>query len=866
MADTGNVGELNIKITTEANKAKKELTDLKNQTSNTANSMGSSFGLVATKAGLIAGALLAVKGAVDIAQQAVKNFIADARAFAKVTQAVKQTGGAAGFTAKELRKVAGELQTITGIFDEKILNDVTAQLLSFPKIAGDVFKRAQVAVLDLATLLDGDLKGAAIQVGKALQDPVKGINAMTRSGVAFTEQQKEQIKTLVESGDLLKAQTIILDEINNQYGGQAEALANVDGGLKKFNASWGDFLERIGAKLIPLIAGVTSVLSDLITPAKTASELFEEQSEKVKLLDSNIPSLLKRYDELKNKTTLTTEESNELNTIIKKISDFMPTAVSSYNSYGEALDITRQKVIDLVDEEKKLFNQRKQAVIDDLKEQKRLAQIQVGIKTKELNTGVSLKDIPGTATFGPPQKVKLQVEDYPKTQKELQDLNKEISELDSNIAILEERASAFDVSSLTSGTKITSGGGGSTDDKFVFTPKIPKGYEAEQVAVYERLGFEAKGYIEYAKALIEQKYENDIKEAKGNAEKIKQINEQKSIDDAKLLDAELQYKKAKIKEENSIRKERSEAIRKQEEEELKLYQEALQNKQDALQSYYNITNNLDSGFLELRKSQIQQEVDAFTKATNDKVKAKELENELLNQLEDEYYTRKWEKLQEDIVFVEAGLESLHSGWQTTLSLITDAQMTAKEKWKAIGDSMLQSFINMLGQILANYVSTIASQVLFGNAVKTAEVVTAGVTGAAIAAAYAPAAAMASIMSFGGAAVAGGAALASTVALAQGLAIPKFAKGADFIVQPGFPNDSFPMLVESGERVQVTPKNAVGKTSEANFSRIEGLLMALNKNLSNRYVSDINISGKELAKIVISNMNDYTRSGQDVSFF
>jgi len=53
--------------------------------------------------------------------------------------------------------------------------------------------------------------------------------------------------------------------------------------------------------------------------------------------------------------------------------------------------------------------------------------------------------------------------------------------------------------------------------------------------------------------------------------------------------------------------------------------------------------------------------------------------------------------------------------------------------------------------------------------------------------------------------------------------PTFAKGGDFIVPPGYPKDSFPIRVESGERVQITPKSDVGgmfpssSTVNINFS-------------------------------------------------
>jgi histidinol-phosphate/aromatic aminotransferase/cobyric acid decarboxylase-like protein len=46
----------------------------------------------------------------------------------------------------------------------------------------------------------------------------------------------------------------------------------------------------------------------------------------------------------------------------------------------------------------------------------------------------------------------------------------------------------------------------------------------------------------------------------------------------------------------------------------------------------------------------------------------------------------------------------------------------------------------------------------------------------------------------------------------------YAKGADFIVPPGYPNDSYPMRVQSGEHVVVTPpgQNVTGGTTINNF--------------------------------------------------
>ena len=78
------------------------------------------------------------------------------------------------------------MQQVSLFGDEQILNDVSAQLLTFGNITGDVFDRTQRAVIDLAATLGGDLQGVSIQLGKALNDPVEGLSALRRSCLLYT--------------------------------------------------------------------------------------------------------------------------------------------------------------------------------------------------------------------------------------------------------------------------------------------------------------------------------------------------------------------------------------------------------------------------------------------------------------------------------------------------------------------------------------------------------------------------------------------------------------------------------------------------------------------------------------------------------
>ena len=72
-----------------------------------------------------------------------------------------------------------------------------------------------VAVADFARLTGAP---AGFALGKALNDPVKGITALSKVVVTFTEDQKKMIKTMVETGDAAGAETVILDDLAKEFG------------------------------------------------------------------------------------------------------------------------------------------------------------------------------------------------------------------------------------------------------------------------------------------------------------------------------------------------------------------------------------------------------------------------------------------------------------------------------------------------------------------------------------------------------------------------------------------------------------------------------------------------------------------------
>lgn len=186
-----------------------------------------------------------------------------AQAIGQVNAALASMGPVAGRTAEQLQANAAALMNISTFDDDEILAKVTANMLTFGNISGAAFDRAQQAAVNLSARLGQDLQSSAIQVGKALNDPIKGITALARVGVSFTEQQKDQIKQMVAVGDVAGAQAVILGELERQYGGAAKAMrdASPEAGILQ---QWAELQERIGAialqVLPPLINGLESAL------------------------------------------------------------------------------------------------------------------------------------------------------------------------------------------------------------------------------------------------------------------------------------------------------------------------------------------------------------------------------------------------------------------------------------------------------------------------------------------------------------------------------------------------------------------------------------------------------------------------------
>jgi phage-related protein len=179
-------------------------------------------------------------------------------------------------SVKRVDAYAESLQNLTAV-DADVIKATQTKLATFANLtktvdtAGGAFDRATVAALDLAAAGFGSAETNAVQLGKALEDPIKGITALARSGVTFTAQEKEKIKVLVESGELLEAQNMVLGAIEKQVGGTAAASAS---SFDKIKLALDGVADAIGTGILPLIEMLTPKLQAFSAWAAENSKLL----------------------------------------------------------------------------------------------------------------------------------------------------------------------------------------------------------------------------------------------------------------------------------------------------------------------------------------------------------------------------------------------------------------------------------------------------------------------------------------------------------------------------------------------------------------------------------------------------------------
>jgi hypothetical protein len=201
---------------------------------------------------------------------------------AQTNTVLESTGKVANVSAGHVKDLAIQLMNKSGV-DDQVIRSGENLLLTFMNVRNevgegrDIFDQATKAALDMSVATGRDLTSATRSVGRALNDPIKGLSMLTRMGVRFTAEEKEQIATMVEHNNIIGAQQLVLSKLNTVYGGSADISGTVAGKMAIAREQFKNVAETLVGALLPAI---TSILA----PIASLAEFFGRHTTVTKIL------------------------------------------------------------------------------------------------------------------------------------------------------------------------------------------------------------------------------------------------------------------------------------------------------------------------------------------------------------------------------------------------------------------------------------------------------------------------------------------------------------------------------------------------------------------------------------------------------
>lgn len=227
---------------------------------------GKTHGKLAAMAGAFAGGALAKLGT-DFFKGGLEDIKAAAQQSAQTAAVIKSTGGAAGVTQTHIEGLADSIEKMSGVAAENVQAGQN-MLLTFTNIKGANFDAATRTLTDMSVAMGTDAKSSAIQLGKALNDPIKGVGALSKVGVTFDDAQKKNIASMVKMGDTAGAQKVILSELNKEFGGSAKAAGETMAGkMEILKAKFGDVRQSVVEQMLPALMGLMTFVTTTALPA-----------------------------------------------------------------------------------------------------------------------------------------------------------------------------------------------------------------------------------------------------------------------------------------------------------------------------------------------------------------------------------------------------------------------------------------------------------------------------------------------------------------------------------------------------------------------------------------------------------------------
>lgn len=234
---------------------------------------------------------------------------------------------------------------------------------------------------------------------EALLDAMTGENERLKEFGITAEKNGETtaftfrgVTTEVQNTDqAIKNYILSLGNLQGIQGAMATQMQELAGLESNLGDQMDAIYNKIGKKLEPLIKSFMGFLGDsmgkLSSWLDSSTESFDKQYDKVFDLEEKVPQLTQRYNELKSKTSLSKDEQNELNSLMKELSRIMPGAVSGWDEYGNILSINTDKIDEYVASQKRLLAAMNEEEINATKKKMNEAQEDIAKYQKLIKEG-----------------------------------------------------------------------------------------------------------------------------------------------------------------------------------------------------------------------------------------------------------------------------------------------------------------------------------------------------------------------------------------------------------------------------------------------------------------------------------------------
>ncbi len=169
--------------------------------------------------------LYVISKLVQVGEEAVAQFNEATQAALSLGVQIKATGDSVGWTSDQLAGMAENLSQTSIYGKEDILSGVTDSLLKFHDISGNVFSEAQQDIVDYASVTGKSLSEASATIGRALENPTQSFMLLKRAGIDLVAMGlKPTIDNLMMTGQVGKAQQVILDALSGSFEGMSDKM------------------------------------------------------------------------------------------------------------------------------------------------------------------------------------------------------------------------------------------------------------------------------------------------------------------------------------------------------------------------------------------------------------------------------------------------------------------------------------------------------------------------------------------------------------------------------------------------------------------------------------------------------------------